>query len=645
MIKPKPLDDISEYLEPGTTLQNGQYTIVHFLNVGGFGITYLAKDSLDRDVVIKECYPGALCRREQSTVGVRSRAYENQFAKSINLFLREAQNLAKLRHPNIVGVHQVFQDNQTAYMALDYIEGFELLDYINDKKAKKNIPFIVSLVQKILKAIKYMHQNDILHRDISPDNILIGKDGAPILIDFGAARVEAINTNRVLSTLSVVKDGYSPQEFYLAGSHQNPSSDLYAFGASVYHYISSELPPNSQLRLAARAESKPDPYVPLSGRFDGYPRNFLAAIDKSLNLIPKERFQNATEWLDAINPDTNTTIDSLQTLRAVIRTDIDEPDSHKKQISLSVAAVLVLAFAGVVAMRPEMINWRGPATTPPPVQKLHKTDTAIQPPPDPIAAAKRAADQEAARVAAGQKATKLVAEKEAARAAAKQQAARIAAREKAAKIVAEQEAVRILAEKRKQLAQAFQVTQDHWKFSLPFGWKYRSFGNTRFLAVTGAAPDNPVSAFFERGDTIYKVNGTRILQKGTMDTILNQLQSNSTSGDISVDILFKKKAASQYQTKTVPLLAEKRITLSNGIELELRKRNKTWQALIKNSPFTDQNALLSGDIILAENIDNNTFDTPDKVEAFLTNVGKGSYTSLPLTVLRDGQIVKINIEQ
>ncbi|NHX28028.1 serine/threonine protein kinase, partial [Escherichia coli] len=125
-------DELSEELQPGTTLLQGQYTIERFLGAGGFALTYLAYDSLSRPVVIKECFPSSLCIRSNLTVRARSQSRVEELNKIVRLFFREAQRLATLRHTNIVGVHQVFQDNGTAYMALDYIEGPNLLDMIED---------------------------------------------------------------------------------------------------------------------------------------------------------------------------------------------------------------------------------------------------------------------------------------------------------------------------------------------------------------------------------------------------------------------------------------------------------------------------------------------------------------------------------
>jgi tRNA A-37 threonylcarbamoyl transferase component Bud32 len=291
------LDDLVDELQPGTKLLKGQYTITRFINSGGFGITYLAKDSLDRNVVIKECFPSSFCRRSKALVAARSRAHTAELRSVVQLFVREARNLSKIVHPNIVAVHQVFEDNGTAYMAIDFIDGLDLQQIIDGQGRQPSPPEVVSMTEKLLHAVGFIHDNDMLHRDISPDNVLIDKNGEPVLIDFGAAREQASQKSRAMSALRVVKDGYSPQEFYIAGSEQGPWSDLYALGATLYHLICGEAPVNGQARLAALAEDRPDPFVPLAGRIPGYPPGFLEAIDRALATLPKQRVQSAREWL------------------------------------------------------------------------------------------------------------------------------------------------------------------------------------------------------------------------------------------------------------------------------------------------------------------------------------------------------------
>lgn len=292
----------SEALPAGTKLLGDQFTIDRPLSSGGFGITYLAEDNfLGRRVVIKECFPEAFCRREGKQVLVRSNIHHDKYRAIVEMFMREARSIAKLRHPNIVGVHRIFEDNETAYMVLDLIRGRDLLSLIKDERDKLSPDQVKEVLVKVLDAVNLVHQNDLLHRDLSPDNILLDKWGSPVLIDFGAAREEASRETRAISTVLVVKDGYSPQEFYFAGGKQGPSSDLYALGATFYHLISGEAPPNSQTRMAEFAASNPDPCEPLLGRFPDYNPVVLESIDKAMRVLPKERLQSAREWLALIS--------------------------------------------------------------------------------------------------------------------------------------------------------------------------------------------------------------------------------------------------------------------------------------------------------------------------------------------------------
>ena len=291
----------SEALPSGTTLLGDQFTIERPLSNGGFGITYLAQDNfLNRRVVIKECYPETFCRREGEKVLVRSHVHQEKYRAIVQMFMREARAIAKLKHPNIVGVHRIFEDNETAYMVLDLIEGRDLLSVIKDTLDEVAPDQVKELLIKVLDAIDLVHQHDLLHRDISPDNILLDKWGNPILIDFGAAREEASRETRAVSAVLVVKDGYSPQEFYFAGGKQGPSSDLYALGATFYHLISGEAPPNSQTRMAEFASQNPDPCEPLAGRFPEFDTEMLESIDQAMAILPKERIQNARTWLNIL---------------------------------------------------------------------------------------------------------------------------------------------------------------------------------------------------------------------------------------------------------------------------------------------------------------------------------------------------------
>ncbi|MBF9044196.1 protein kinase [Rhodobacterales bacterium HKCCE4037] len=294
-MEPEPTPQGDE-LPPGATLCGGQYTIDGYLNAGGFGVTYIARDSLGRRVVVKECFPSAMCFRSNQTVCVRSQGNAVEFDAILELFEKEARALASLQHPFIVGVHQYFRDNGTAYMAMDFVEGRTLLELIETAPHELTPERVKTLLSQLLQALSYIHRNDILHRDISPDNILIEASGLPVLIDFGAAREDATRVSRVLSKLQTVKDGYSPQEFYVAGSEQTYSSDLYALAATFYHVVMGTAPPSSQTRMAAAARDDADP-LPQPPRIEGYDTAFIAAIWACLGLFPRDRLRDADAWL------------------------------------------------------------------------------------------------------------------------------------------------------------------------------------------------------------------------------------------------------------------------------------------------------------------------------------------------------------
>ena len=294
-------DQQGQGLATGLELLGGKFKIESQIGAGGFGITYLAQDTfLERAVVVKECFPESICMRFGNRVTVNSPNHEAQYRKIVEMFMREARSLARLRHPNIVSVHQAFEENGTAYMVLDLFEGRDLLDVIEDDSDALGPDQVRDILLKVLDAIDLVHSNDLLHRDISPDNILLDKWGTPALIDFGAAREDASQKSGAVSTMLVVKDGYSPHEFYVSGGIQGPCSDLYALAATMYHLISGEAPPVSQTRVSALADLNEDPYKPLTGNFPQYEPNFLKAIDQAMSVPPKDRIQSAKEWLSMI---------------------------------------------------------------------------------------------------------------------------------------------------------------------------------------------------------------------------------------------------------------------------------------------------------------------------------------------------------
>lgn len=284
----------------GTELLQGQYTIADTISRGGFGITYLARDLLNRELVIKECFVSTYCRRLHSKVRAASSSYKADLDLLITHFITEAQRMAKLTHPSIVGVRQVFEENDTAYIALEHVKGKDLLQTIQDRPEYSAPTWLTEVTEKILAALSYVHENSLLHCDISPDNILIDELGEPRLIDFGAARCLEQDSNAKRSCPLVIKDGYSPQELYFDNGKSGPWTEIYALGATLAHCVTGEVPKTSPARMSAVVEGRPDPQVPLLGRFPAYPKAFLAGIDKAMSIMPKARYQSVAEWIMAL---------------------------------------------------------------------------------------------------------------------------------------------------------------------------------------------------------------------------------------------------------------------------------------------------------------------------------------------------------
>ena len=236
-------------LKPGTILE-GKYLVGEMLGQGGFGITYIGFDLLlEQKVAIKEYYPmstGMVSRDGHSTV-VWSSAMMGKTGtqKGFDSFLKEARKMAKLGGiPGVVGVKSVFIQNETAYIVMDFIEGETLL-----KKLQKNGPMefdsCVKLMTTIMQALAEVHEHGIIHRDISPDNIMVRPDGKLILLDLGAAKDLDIqgNDGSVQSSQMVAKHGFSPIEQYSKSGKVGPWTDIYAMAATIYYCCTGILPP------------------------------------------------------------------------------------------------------------------------------------------------------------------------------------------------------------------------------------------------------------------------------------------------------------------------------------------------------------------------------------------------------------------
>ena len=282
-------------LPPGTVLERG-YKITRVLGAGGFGITYLAEQmALKRLVTIKEYFPSDFAaRRGESEAVPRSRGSEEDFQWGLERFIEEARTLARFDHPNIVRVHDHFSANGTGYMVIAYEEGGNLKGWLTSLARTPRQSEVDGLLKPLLDALEYIHSRDFLHRDIAPDNIILRKDGSPVLIDFGSARGDVAKHVRTMSAL--VKPGYSPMEQYaLSGARQGPWTDIYSLAATLYQAVTGKRPQDAPSRIGK------DDLVPArEAAISSYRPGFLSAIDRALSLKIEQRPQSVAAWREEL---------------------------------------------------------------------------------------------------------------------------------------------------------------------------------------------------------------------------------------------------------------------------------------------------------------------------------------------------------
>jgi len=247
-----------QHLQPNTTLQGGKYRIEQVLGQGGFGITYLAiQVSSNRQVAIKELFIGvrgqAINDRRGNQVVVTNSANQASFNQQKEKFKKEALRLANLNHPNLVKVHEFFEENGTAYYVMDYIEGESLRTKLNREGALSE-SLVLKYLQQLLPALETAHKQNIWHLDIKPENIMVDRYGHIYLIDFGASKHIEQNSTLTTSLALAYTRGYCPPELadltyesdlVQALKEIGPWTDIYALGATMYNLLTDSIPPSS----------------------------------------------------------------------------------------------------------------------------------------------------------------------------------------------------------------------------------------------------------------------------------------------------------------------------------------------------------------------------------------------------------------
>lgn len=275
-------------LSPGSIVEH--CTIAETLGVGGFGITYKAWDNREeRAVALKENFPSWLVQRGADG-NVRLTGDAKDFAWTLRHFIDEARILARLRHPHIVRVYRAFESHGTAYFVMEYLDAIGLNKRCGASRWTEET--LRLLLTRLLRALKYLHEQGIYHRDIKPANIMLRRsDNSPVLIDFGAAKS---GPSRHTYTCGFVSMGYTSPEQLANSGTLSPGMDIYSLGATLYCVLTGNPPPNASARLLR------DEMVPLHTRRDllaRFSRVLLASIDKALALSPARRHASADHWL------------------------------------------------------------------------------------------------------------------------------------------------------------------------------------------------------------------------------------------------------------------------------------------------------------------------------------------------------------
>ena len=309
----------------------GRYVIQKVLGQGGFGITYLGIDKLyGNKVAIKEYYPQKIAMRKaqyEDVVTVTSIEEKNNYNKGKKRFLDEAQVMARFnKNEGIVKILDFFEANNTAYIVMEYLEGITLKQYLG-KYGVLQFRNLIEMMLPLLEALIEIHSQGLIHRDISPDNIMVQHNGKLKLMDFGAARDYTESGNKSLTV--ILKPGYAPPEQYQTHGVQGPWTDIYALCATIYKCLTGITPPDAIARVMDDKFKEPDQ---LDGKLSPDIKKILW---KGMNIFPEERYQDIVEFgedvYDALfTPEENKKLDLDNEKN--IDEDLDSPDKDNESV-------------------------------------------------------------------------------------------------------------------------------------------------------------------------------------------------------------------------------------------------------------------------------------------------------------------------
>ena len=283
----------SDDLRSGVELQGGRYRIISTLGRGGFGITYLAEQvNVRRKVCIKEFFPKAYYRRDgdSGAISLSSDGFAELMSKFKDKFIKEAYTIAELDHPNIIRIHDVFEENSTAYYVMEYIDGESLQSKVNSSGAMAESA-AHEYIKQVAAALDHVHSQQIMHLDVKPGNVMVrAKDNRAILIDFGLSKhYDAESGDATSTTIVGVSHGYAPMEQYKEGgiSSFSPSTDIYSLGATLYFLVVGKTPPSADVVGEDGIGALPS----------GLSRGTRSAIERAMQHRRKDRPQSIADFL------------------------------------------------------------------------------------------------------------------------------------------------------------------------------------------------------------------------------------------------------------------------------------------------------------------------------------------------------------
>jgi hypothetical protein len=387
--------------EGGSTLPGGtrlgEFQITGLIGVGAFGNVYMAQDySLGRTVALREFMPQTVAIRQADglSVGARSARHAEAFSAGLISFINEARLLARFDHPSLVKVHRFWEANGTAYMVMPFYEGQTLTQALRAMGTPPTEQWLKDLLAPLLDVLQVIHAQDCFHLDIAPDNILLLKDGRPVLLDFGAGRhviVDARNPGGML------KAGYAPIEQYAKDATVRPGAwtDIYALAAVARYAILGQAPAPSIERVID------DTMTPLEQAAKGrYSESFLRTLDQALSLGPEKRPQTARDMrgllaLDAASVATPAVLADRGSGQPTRKGPFGMP---AKALWAGLVVVCLAAGLGLVLLRDNARQ--ATAVVPVPSVRVAHPAPVASPAPEPAAPAQAAAPETATAASA-----------------------------------------------------------------------------------------------------------------------------------------------------------------------------------------------------------------------------------------------------